>query len=54
MDIDRDTLYDLYVTRMMTMEEIGDIYRVHWSTVRNWLIALEIPIRRRGKRTRAL
>ncbi|MCD6284136.1 hypothetical protein J7J12_02680 [bacterium] len=46
----KKTLRDLYLKEGMSMPEIGKKFRVHYITVRNWLIKYGIPTRKKGER----
>lgn len=43
--IDKDTLYDLYITQQMTSNEVASVLGCSSKTVRNYLSKYEIPIR---------
>ena len=49
MNLDKDTLYDLYITQQKTSREVGDILGCTSKTVRNYLAKYGIPIRPHGE-----
>lgn len=44
-NIDKETLYDLYINQMMTSKEIGDMFNCTSKCIRNYLSRYGIPIR---------
>ena len=49
LNLDRDTLYDLYITQKMTSKEVGEIFDCSSKTIRNYLKLYNIPIRQNGE-----
>lgn len=45
LNLDKDTLYDLYINQQMTSKEIGDLFDCTSKSVRNYLHKYEIEVR---------
>ena len=45
LNIDRDTLYDLYINQQLTSKEVADIFGCTSKSIRNYLIKYSIPVR---------
>lgn len=49
LNLDRDTLYDLYINKMMTSNEVATALGCSSKSVRNYLALYNIPIRQNGE-----
>ena len=49
LNLDRDTLYDLYINQQLTSKEIAEIFGCTSKSIRNYLIKYEIPVRQNGE-----
>ena len=49
LNLDKDTLEDLYINKKMTSQEIADIFNCTSKSVRNYLKSYNIPIRPNGE-----
>ena len=48
-NINKDTLFDLYINQKMTSKEIAEIFGCTSKSIRNYLAKYEIPIRQNGE-----
>lgn len=49
LNLDKETLYDLYVNQQMTSEEIAKVFNCTSKSIRNYLINYGIPVRQNGE-----
>lgn len=49
LNIDRETLYDLYINQQYTSKEIAEIFGCTSKSIRNYLTKYEIPVRQNGE-----
>lgn len=45
LNLDRDTLYDLYINQQLTSKEVAEIFGCTSKSIRNYLIKYNIPVR---------
>ena len=45
LNLDRDTLYDLYINQQLTSKEVAEIFGCTSKCIRNYLIKYNIPVR---------
>ena len=45
LNLDKDTLYDLYINQQLTSKEIADIFDCTSKSIRNYLTKFNIPVR---------
>jgi hypothetical protein len=48
LNLDRDTLYDLYINQQLTSKEVAEIFGCTSKSIRNYLIKYDIPVRQNG------
>ena len=48
LNLDRDTLYDLYINQQLTSKEVAEIFGCTSKSIRNYLIKYNIPVRQNG------
>lgn len=49
LNLDRDTLYDLYINQQLTSKEIAEIFGCTSKSIRNYLTKFNIPVRQNGE-----
>ena len=49
LNINKEELYDLYVNKLLTSEEVAKVYNCSSKTIRNWLKRYNIPIRQNSE-----
>ena len=49
LNLDKDTLEDLYINKKMTSQEIANIFNCTSKSIRNYLKSYNIPIRPNGE-----
>lgn len=49
LNLDRETLYDLYINQQLTSKEVAEIFGCTSKCVRNYLIRYGIPVRQNGE-----
>lgn len=49
LNLNKDTLYDLYINQQMTSKEVAEIFGCTSKSIRNWLIKFGIPVRQNGE-----
>lgn len=49
LNLDYDTLYELYINQQMTSKEVADIFDCTSKSIRNYLKSFGIPIRANGE-----
>lgn len=49
LNLDRDTLFDLYINQKLTSNEIADLFDCTSKSIRNYLIKYNIPVRQNGE-----
>ena len=49
LNIDKETLYDLYINKKLTSKECAEIFGCTSKSIRNYLSLYDIPIRQNGE-----
>lgn len=49
LNLDKNTLYDLYINQKMTSNEIAELFDCTSKSIRNYLIKYNIPVRQNGE-----
>ena len=49
LNLDKDTLYDLYINQQFTSKEIAEIFGCTSKSIRNYLTKFNIPVRQNGE-----